>query len=119
MEETQQHQEVAERHEEKPKKQHGKELEKIVPKKADPSLEPGAHKTIGYVTRSGLLFPVGFKFKGGHISSKGSVVLNICPKCGHQQYPNQAVKGFCERVHDKKGCGFNMIEELEILADSF
>jgi hypothetical protein len=92
-------------------KGNAKSADKILPKKSD--LEPGAHKQIGFVTSSGILFPVGFKFKGGHISSKGSVVLNLCPKCGHHQYPSQAVKGFCEKVHEKKGCGFDMMAELE------
>jgi hypothetical protein len=95
----------------KAKKGDDKGLGKIVPQKTD--LEPGSHKQVGYVTKNGVLFPVGFKFKGGHISSKGSVVLNVCPKCGHHQYPSQAVKGFCEQVHEKKGCGFDMIAELE------
>lgn len=81
------------------------------PQKTD--LPSGAHKQKGYVTKSGILFPVGFKFKGGHISSKGNVVLNTCPKCGHQQYPAQAVKGFCEKLNEKTGCGFDKTEELE------
>lgn len=93
---------------EKAEEKDAKGLGKLIPQKTD--LAPGSHKGSGFVTKSGLLFPIGFKFKGGHISSKGSVVLNKCPSCGHDQYPAQAVKGHCERF---KECGFNMVSELE------
>lgn len=87
------------------------EVQSIKPVKTE--LEPGFHKQVGFVSESRILFPVGWKFRGGHISSKGNVVLNHCPECKHAQYPSQAVKGFCEVVNEKKGCGFSMIAELE------
>jgi hypothetical protein len=77
------------------------------------SLDPGCHPQIGYVNGHGVLFPVGLKYKGGHISSKGNVVLNVCPECKNLQYPSQAIKGYCDVVNEKKGCGFNKVAELE------
>lgn len=82
----------------------GKEVK---PVKTD--LEPGLHYDKGYVSEAGILFPKGFKFKGGSVSWKGNVVLNQCPKCKTEMSPGDAVKGKCTNEE----CGFDMVEELE------
>jgi hypothetical protein len=80
----------------------------IKPMKTD--LDPGLHYDKGYVSEAGILFPKGYKFKGGSVSWKGNVVLSICPKCRTEISPSEAVKGVCTNVDN---CDFNMLEELE------
>jgi hypothetical protein len=84
------------------------------------ALEPGENKQLGYLNDHGILFPVGFKFKGGRVSWRGSIVLNRCPKCGHQNMSTDAVKGVC--ANDKvKGtgepCGYSLIDSVEKIRD--
>lgn len=78
---------------------------------------PGFLKQVGFVNENGVRFPPGFKFDGGFVGSFGNVVLNRCPKCGHQQTVDEARTGKCgnERAPDgkKKICGFDMVGELE------
>lgn len=68
---------------------------------------PGSHKGVGYVNENGVLFPVRFKFKGGHIGTFGSVVLLKCHECGHVQSVDESRMGVCGR------CQFSQIDELE------
>lgn len=86
--------------------------------------EPGSFvRHVGYVNRNGVLFPVGFRFKGGHIADQPeeyAVVLNKCPKCGHRQTVDEAVQGECQNMKVKGGeddelgpCGFSAFEELD------
>lgn len=77
---------------------------------------PGFIKQIGFVNENGVRFPVGLKYEGGHIGTFGNVILNRCPKCGHQQSIDDARTGKCsnERVGGmKKVCGFDKVAELE------
>lgn len=85
--------------------------------------ERGAyHRHIGYVNASGVLFPVGFRYKGGHVANQPAeygIVLNHCPKCGHRQSVDEAVQGECQnmKVRDVDGdlgpCGYSAYEELD------
>lgn len=78
---------------------------------------------VGYVNRNGVLFPVGFKFKGGHIADQPAeyaVVLNKCPRCERKQTVDEAVQGECQNMkarnaHDDElgPCGFSAFEELD------
>ncbi len=70
---------------------------------------PGHHKGGGYVNQSGVRFPPGFKFPGGHVGTRGNVVLNRCPKCGNHQAIDEAMLGLCAN----QKCGYSAIEELE------
>ncbi len=83
------------------------EAKEIKPVKTD--LAPGIHYNVGYVSEKGILFPKGYIFKGGSVSWKGNVVLNICPKCRTELPPTEAVKGVCTNQE----CNFNKVEELE------
>ncbi len=77
---------------------------------------PGFHAQVGFVNEAGVRFPVHFKFKGGHIGTWGSVILNRCPKCHHSQSVDAAISGKCENTRsgpDKTVCGFDMVRELE------
>lgn len=78
---------------------------------------PGFIKQVGFVNENGVRFPPGYKFDGGFVGTFGNVVLNRCPKCGHQQTVDEARTGKCgnERGPDgkKKICGFDMVEQLE------
>ncbi len=86
--------------------------------------EPGEFvRHVGYVNKNGVLFPVGFRFKGGHIADQPeeyAVVLNKCPKCGHRQSVDEAVQGECQNMKAPGGpdgelgpCGFSAFEELD------
>lgn len=68
----------------------------------------GEHPVVGFVTESGVLFPNGYRFKGGHIAN-GTVVLNRCPKCGHHQGIDDAISGIC----GNQKCRFSQHHELE------
>lgn len=75
---------------------------------------PGFHKRTadadgGFVNENGVRFPPGFKFPGGHVSSKGNVVLNRCPRCGNHNSIDEALQGVCANTK----CGHSAIEELE------
>lgn len=78
-------------------------------------LEEGANSQAGYLNQYGILFPVGFKFKGGLVSWRGSIVLNRCPKCGHHNMSTEAVKGECsnERGKNNEPCKYSLIESIE------
>lgn len=73
---------------------------------------PGA-----YVNRQGVIFQQGFRFDGGHVCWQGNVVLNRCPRCGHNQAISDALKGTCANTQagpDRKAtCGYSAIEDLE------
>ena len=63
----------------------------------------GAWPQIGYKTKKGLVYPVGYVGKGFRISSFGHVAMNVCVKCGHENPISEAVKGVCEKCgHDVK-----------------
>lgn len=70
---------------------------------------PGFHKSVGFVSENGVLFPVGFEFPGGFVGSFGNVILNRCPKCKHHQSIDAARSGRCEA----QDCGYNAFEDLE------
>ncbi len=77
---------------------------------------PGFHKSVGFVNENGVLFPVGYKYRGGHVGSFGNVVLNRCPKCGNHQSIDEALSGACGNLRagpDRTACGFNQVHELE------
>lgn len=69
----------------------------------------GFHKGAGYVNENGVRFPPHFKFPGGHIGTRGNVVLNRCPKCRNHNSIDEAMLGKCANQE----CGFSVIEELE------
>lgn len=74
----------------------------------------GDHPQVGYVNENGVLFPNGFKFRGGHVMN-GLVVLNTCPRCGSRQSIDEALEGACANLKagpEKQKCGFNMHREL-------
>ena len=77
---------------------------------------------VGYVNQHGVLFPCGFRFKGGHIGDcapEYAIVLNNCPKCGHKQGVDEAVQGACQnlKVRSVDGefqpCGYSALDELD------
>lgn len=76
----------------------------------------GFHKGAGFINENGVRFPPGYKFKGGHIGSFGNVILNRCPRCGHQQSVDEAREGRCGNQIagvERRPCGFDMVAELE------
>ena len=68
---------------------------------------PGFLSGIGYVSESGVRFPVHYKFKGGHVGTFGNVILHTCPECKYYQTIDESRLGYCHR------CGFNQLKELE------
>jgi len=68
----------------------------------------GEHYLVGFVNESGVLFPNGYKFPGGHVTN-GNVVLNRCPKCGHSQNVDDALSGIC----GNQRCKFSKHDDLE------
>lgn len=75
----------------------------------------GEHQAVGFVNESGVLFPNGYKFKGGHVQN-GVVVLNKCPQCGHRNGVDDALSGRCG--NDKAGpekvpCGYSAFSHIE------
>lgn len=116
----------------KEKKSHAKAEDGVQPRKAyvlgpkgEPEKDedgepeeyaPGFIKQVGYVNQNGVLFPVGFKFRGGLVGWRGNVVLNRCPKCGNKQMTDEAVLGICanQKVPPLgEPCGYSAIAELE------
>ena len=76
---------------------------------------PGEHLSVGYVSENGVLFPNGFKYKGGHVTN-GTVVLNQCPRCGHRQSIDDAISGACGNMRagvEKAPCGYSQVAVLE------
>jgi hypothetical protein len=88
-------------------------------------LDPHSKKThrLGYVNANGVLFPCGFRFKGGHVAMttpEYGVVLHTCPKCGQRQAVDEAVQGECQNMKlrdpetdDLGPCGFSAFDELD------
>lgn len=70
---------------------------------------PGPHKGVGYVNENGVLFPVHFKFKGGHVGTFGNVILNKCPECHTANGIDQARVGIC----GNQKCNYNQVVALE------
>lgn len=112
----------------KGKKDDGKPVSKIAPYKTD--LPPGIYKATHhilasekgpavpgkpgfYVNQHGIAFPVGFKFRGGHVSSKGNVVLVRCPECGNKLGVSEAVKGLC----DNRDCNYSAVDTLDEITE--
>lgn len=96
----------------KPTDAYVRDAKGVVRKDADGDdmiLAAGFHKGFGYVNESGVRFPPGFKFPGGHVGTRGNVVLNRCPKCGNHQTIDEAMLGACANPK----CGYSVIEELE------
>jgi hypothetical protein len=75
----------------------------------DMILAAGYHKGFGFVNENGVRFPPGFKFPGGHVGTRGNVVLNRCPKCGNHNSIDEALLGVCANSK----CGYSVLEELE------
>lgn len=74
--------------------------------------QPGMFNNYGYITPGHVLFPIGYKFQGGHVSWR-DVVLQHCPECGLViKMSSEQVKGECE---DVEGCGFSAIKMLDNL----
>lgn len=77
---------------------------------------PGFHKKTsdaegGYVNENGVRFPPGFKFPGGHVGTRGNVVLNRCPRCGNHNSIDEAMQGACANPK----CGYDVkAEELDV-----
>jgi len=69
----------------------------------------------GYLNRHGIFFPSGYKFKGGHVSYRGHVVLVKCPVCNFRNSSDRALQGWCgnQKANEGNGCGFSAIEQLE------
>lgn len=101
-------------------------MEKLTPPPAD-SLKPrksklppgrfykaqggeGPEADLGYVNAHGILFPVGYKFNGGHISSF-DVVLVACPKCKKRPLAVESVKGICP----ENECRYSALDELDAI----
>ncbi len=120
--------EKAEKNAENSKKKNGEKLKGLAPYKTD--LPPGIYKathhvpasekgpaipgkTGFYVNQHGIAFPAGFKFKGGHISSKGNVVLVKCPECGNRLGVSEAVKGLC----DNRDCNYSAVDALDEITE--
>lgn len=81
----------------------------------DMRLASGEHPLVGFVNENGVLFPNGFKIKGGHVQN-GLVVLNRCPKCGNHQSIDEALSGSCANRKagpEKLPCNHNPRAELE------
>lgn len=74
---------------------------------------------IGFFSENGILFPHGFKTKHVLIGYRGNVVVNKCPKCGHQMSAEEAIKGFCSnersKLNDGEPCDFNAVAELSAM----
>lgn len=70
----------------------------------------GPEAELGYVNANGILFPVGHKFQGGHISSF-DVVLVTCPACKTRMLATEAIKGACS------GCNYSAIDELDAITE--
>lgn len=77
---------------------------------------PGHHRCVGFLNQNDILFPVGFKTRHFLIGWKGNVVVNKCPKCGHRNPAEEAIKGRCsnEKVRGtEEPCDFDAVMELE------
>lgn len=66
----------------------------------------------GYVNPHGILFPVGHKYLGGHVST-WDVCLVVCPKCKRRNSATEAVKGACGEI----SCGYSQIDELDAMEE--
>ncbi len=90
-------------------------LSTVKPIKAPPELaHEQFHLHVGYVNKYGVLFPMGFRFKGGHVSFR-DVVLNRCYKCGHRQSIDEACMGECQNMKVPplgEPCGHSAYDEL-------
>lgn len=76
----------------------------------------GFHRQVGFVNENGVRFPPGYKFKGGHVGTFGNVILNRCPRCGHQQSVDEAREGRCGNLRagvERRPCGYDQVAELE------
>ncbi len=93
-----------------PRKVSDEELATIMKKLDRKEFQPGMFPELGYISPSHVLFPIGYKFKGGFISWR-DVVLQQCPECGLvMKMSSEQVKGICE---DVVSCGYSAIEALD------